>query len=293
MSGVAVIAHAGKVLGGGLPELRATLVAHGVDEPDWHEVTRSRHAPKAIHKALAGGSRLLLIWGGDGMVQRCIDAVGSADVVLAIIPAGTANLLATNLGVPTTIAGAVAAAIDGGRRTIDVGTINGERFAVMAGAGFDAQMIRDADGGLKDRAGRLAYIVTGARNLSTPRFRTRVTVDGVPWFKGKASCVLVGNVGKLFAGVEAFADSRIDDGRLDLAVVTAEGAIQWARTIARAAIGTASDSPFASVTSGTAFDVRFKSKVRFEIDGGSRERVRRLEIRVERAAVTFAVPAAP
>ena len=91
---------------------------------------------------------------------------------------------------------------------LDVGKINGERFAVMAGAGLDAHMIHDADGGLKDRFGRLAYIWTASKNLRTEPFKARIDVNDELWYKGKASCVLLGNVGSLFGGIEAFDNAR-------------------------------------------------------------------------------------
>ena len=97
---VAVIAHRRKSLGGGLPELRRALGAAGINDPAWFEVPKSKKAPKLARKALEEGAELILVWGGDGMVQRCIDALAGSDVTLGIIPAGTANLLARNLGIP-------------------------------------------------------------------------------------------------------------------------------------------------------------------------------------------------
>ena len=127
----------------------------------------------------------------------------------------------------------------GEHRSLDVGTFNGERFGVMAGAGFDAAMIRDADGGLKDRFGRVAYVWTGSENLRSKPFRAKIEVDGVGWYKGKASCILLGNVGELFGGVEVFEDARPDDGKLELGVVTADGLLEWGRMLARTAVGSA------------------------------------------------------
>ena len=144
---VAVIAHSGKTLGGGLPELRRALEAAGVDDPFWCEVPKSRKAPAQVRRALNDGAELIIAWGGDGMVQRCVDVLAGSGASLAIIPAGTANLFATNLGIPKDIERAVSIALHGTRRTLDVGRFNGERFAVMAGAGFDAAMIRDAGKG--------------------------------------------------------------------------------------------------------------------------------------------------
>src|SRR2546421_7258485 len=160
VTAVAVIAHAGKTLGGGLRELRPVLARAGVDDPAWFEVPKSKFAPSCVRDALGQGADLLFVWGGDGMVQRCIDAVGDAPVAVAILPAGAGNLLARNLGVPIDLERAVDVGLHGQRRAIDVGRINGERYAVMAGAGFDALMIRDTSGSRKRRFGRAAYVWT-------------------------------------------------------------------------------------------------------------------------------------
>ncbi len=123
-------------------------------------------APKQVEKALKHGAELIFVWGGDGMVQRCVDAMVGSDAVLAIIPAGTANLFASSLKIPKDIGEAVTIGLTGPRHKFDVGRINGEHFTVMAGAGLDALMIRDADGPLKDRLGRAAYLLTGAKNIA-------------------------------------------------------------------------------------------------------------------------------
>jgi diacylglycerol kinase (ATP) len=97
MPSIAVVAHSRKSLGGGLPELRRVLAAEGVTDPLWYEVTKSRHAARYARRAVARGAELIFVWGGDGTVQRCIDAVAGTDSAVAILPAGTANLLAMNL----------------------------------------------------------------------------------------------------------------------------------------------------------------------------------------------------
>lgn len=288
---VAVVAHSGKTIGGGLPELRRVLAAEGVDEPLWYEVPKSRKAPAQVRRALKDGADLVFAWGGDGMVQRCVDVLAGSNVSLAIIPAGTANLFAGNLGIPKDIEGAVAIGLRGERRSLDVGRFNGERFAVMAGAGFDAAMIRDAgNGGLKERLGRVAYVWTGSKDVRSKPFRAEIKVDGVGWFKGKASCILVGNVGRLFAGVEAFEDATPDDGKLELGVVTAEGLLEWGRVLARTAVGTASKSPFAQTTKARSVKVKLNRKVLYELDGGDRTKVKAFKVKVEPDAVSVCVP---
>ena len=288
---VAVVAHAGKTLGGGLPELRRVLEAAGVADPFWCEVPKSRKAPAQVRRALDDGAELIVAWGGDGMVQRCVDVLAGSEVALAIIPAGTANLFATNLGIPSDIEGAVAVGLHGARRRVDLGRFNGERFAVMAGAGFDAAMIRDAaDGSLKERLGRVAYVWTGSENLRSKPFRADIEVDGANWYKGKASCILFGNVGKLVGGVEAFEDARPDDGKLELGIVTAEGLLEWGRMIARAAVGPVDKSPLAQTTKARSVKVKLNRKVLYELDGGDRTKVKAFKVKVEPGAVTVCVP---
>jgi diacylglycerol kinase (ATP) len=290
MSTVAVIAHSGKTVGGGLPELRRALARHGIRDPLWAEVPKSRKAPKQVRKLLRRGAEHFLVWGGDGMAQRCIDTLAGTDATVGIVPAGTANLLATNLGIPKDIEGAVAIGLHGRPRPLDVGSLNGERFAVMAGAGFDAGMINGADGRLKATLGRAAYIWTGAKALRADPFTARIRVDGTPWYDGPASCILAGNVGALFAGVEVFADAEPDDGLLDLAVITADGLAQWAGTIGRTIAGSLERSPNCRLVRGRKFRVKLDRKVRYELDGGAREKVKTYRLTVEPQAITILVP---
>jgi diacylglycerol kinase (ATP) len=288
---VAVVAHSGKTLGGGLPELRRVLAAAGVDDPFWCEVPKSRKAPAQVRRALKDGAELIFAWGGDGMVQRCVDTLAGSKTQLAIIPAGTANLFATNLGIPRDIEEAVAIGLRGERRKLDVGRINGERFAVMAGVGFDAAMIRRADeSGLKDRIGRVGYVWAGSESLRAKPFRAEVEVDGAGWYKGKATCILIGNVAEILGGIEAFEDAHPDDGLLELGVVNAEGLLQWGRALARTALGTSAKSPFMQETKAHKVEVKLNRKVLYELDGGDRKKLKSFKVKVEPGAVTVCVP---
>jgi YegS/Rv2252/BmrU family lipid kinase len=289
VTSVGVIAHGDKRLGGGLPQLRRTLAKYGFDDPPWREVPKSKHVPEQVEDLVDRGVDLLFVWGGDGTVQRAVDALAGRPVTLAILPAGTANLLATNLGLPDDLETCVRIGLHGPRRTLDVGKINGEHFAVMAGAGLDALMIRDADG-LKDAVGRLAYVWTGVKNVRLKPVPMKIDVDGAPWFRDAATCVLVGNVGDVLGGLSVFPEARPDDGRLQIGVVTADGAMDWARTLGRAISGDVGASPFVQTTSGTSFEVRMKERVPYELDGGDRKAKKKLRIKVKPAAITVCVP---
>ena len=290
MTKIAVIAHTGKSMGGGLEELRETLDRSGVTDPLWTEVPKSKYAPERVEKALEDGAETIFVWGGDGMVQRAVDAMAGTDARLVILPAGTANLFASNLGIPDDIGEAVQVGLSGRERRLDLGKMNGEHFAVMAGAGLDARMTRDVDGGPKDRYGRLAYIWAASKNLRVEPFKARIEVNGDLWYDDEASCLLVGNVGALFGGLEAFESASPEDGQLELGVTRAESLGQWARTLARTAIGSAATSPFVQATKAERIDVEFKPKVLYELDGGDRKEVKRLKVKVKPGALTVMVP---
>jgi diacylglycerol kinase (ATP) len=290
VSSVGVIAHSSKTLGAGLGALRSLLAEHGIADPLWCEVPKTKFVPKMVAKLVRAGVELLFIWGGDGSVQACIDAVGKAPVTLAILPAGTANLFARNLGIPVDLEKAVKTGLYGRRRRLDVGTVNGERFGTMAGTGFDAVMIRDADSGLKDRLGRFGYVVAGIRGVGRDAVQARVEVDGMAWFKGPATCVLVGNMGDVLGGISVFPDALPDDGRLDVGIITADSVVDWARTLGRTLVGHPATSPFIKTTTATRIDVRLKKKLPYELDGGARPGVKSLRFRVHPAAITVCVP---
>jgi YegS/Rv2252/BmrU family lipid kinase len=290
MSTVAVIAHRKKVLGGGLLELRRVLDAHGVSDPLWFEIAKSRKAGKRARDALDAGADLVFAWGGDGTVQRCIDALAGSGLPLAILPAGTANLLASYLDVPKNLEEAVRIGLYGRRRKLDVGVMNGERFGVMAGAGFDARLIRDADRGLKDRLGQVAYFWTALRAMRGEPVHAHVRLDGVTAHEGPMSLLLLANVGTITGGVTAFPEAAPDDGVLDVGIVTAKGALQWTRVFGRVATRRPDRSPLATVAQAREVSVELDAPLPYELDGGERGTTRTIEAHVEPSAVTFCVP---
>ena len=292
---VAVVAHNKKTIGGGLPELRAALADAGITESLWHEIAKSAQAPKRIKECIRKGADLVIVWGGDGTLQRCIDALANADagakLALGIVPAGTANLLAVNLGIPLDVRKAVDIALGGHRRRLDVGRINGEHFAVMAGTGFDALMIRDANKKLKDSIGRAAYVWTGFKNLRNKATRARISIDGKLWFKGRASCVLLGNVGTILGGIKAFPDAEPNNGQLEVGVVQAESGWEWVRVLARTAVGGAAKSPLVETGRGRKIRIELSQKRPYQLDGGDRPPAKRFRIKAKPHKITVCVPA--
>lgn len=291
MSQVAVIVHTQKRLGrSDAEDLRKALHEAGVDKPLWYEVPKSKKAAKRARKAADAGADLLLVWGGDGMVRRCIDELAGGKVAIGIVPAGTANLLANGLGIPIDLEAAIDVALHGRRRKLDLGVINDERFAVMAGTGFDAVMVAEADS-TKDRIGRLAYVRSGLKAAKVDRVATTVTVDGERWFEGPTTCCLIGNLGTISGGLVVFERAEPDDGRLEIGVTTARGPVDWARLFTHLVRRKAESSPLVRTTSGRAFVIELARKVPWELDGGDRTPTKRLDVSIEPAAIEVCVPA--
>jgi diacylglycerol kinase family enzyme len=180
--------------------------------------------------------------------------------------------------------------LHGEQRIIDTGTVNGEHFAVMAGAGLDALMIRGASRQMKNRFGRLAYLYTGARNLTAAGMKADIEVDGRAFFRGRLSCVLVGNLGKVLGGVEVFEGARPDDGMLEVGLVTAKNPVQWVLALWRVGVGRPRRSPFIMITRGRRILVHSHRPLRYELDGGARKEVKKLRIKVHPGSVRICVP---
>ncbi|WP_433440954.1 diacylglycerol/lipid kinase family protein [Nonomuraea sp. CA-141351] len=287
---VAVVAHRKKTLGAGLDRLRVLITEQDVGDLLWYEVSKSRKAPKKVRRALEEGAELVFVWGGDGMVQRCADAMAGSGVPMAVLPAGTANLFATNVGIPADLEEAVRIGFHGRRERLDLGVLNGEHFAVMAGAGFEAEMIAEVDGQAKRSLGKLSYVKAAVRHVGGPLVPMKIKIDGTTWFEGDASCLLLGNVSTIAGGIEAFDDARPDDGWLEVGISTARGPVQWGRVLGRMAAGRSDDSPLVRISRARKVSARFGAPLTYELDGGDRGRASRLKAEVVPGGLTICLP---
>jgi diacylglycerol kinase (ATP) len=294
MTRYGLIAHRDKKLGGGLRSLRTALERCGVPDLPWHEIARSKDAPRHVRDLADAGVDRILVWGGDGTVRRCIHTIVGNELgpSLAILPAGTANLLAKNLDIPIDLDGAVDIAVNGAPRPIDVGVMNGEHFAVMGGTGFDALMIKGAeDGRWKERFGRAGYVQATASSTKIKPRSVEIVVDGEPWFSGDATCVLVANVGTILGGITAFPHASPTSGRLEVGVIQARSRPDWVRLAARAVAGRVDSSPIVNVTSGTHIAVTVEKRWPWEVDGGDQPPAKKFDVKCLAAAVQICRPA--
>jgi YegS/Rv2252/BmrU family lipid kinase len=206
----------------------------GWEPPLWLETTEDDPGVGMCKQAVEEGCTVVFVCGGDGTVMAAATALSGTDVPMAILPLGTGNLLARNLDLPLDDEpAALRIGVHGATREIDVGAIEGKRFVVMAGLGFDAAIMRDAPEKLKKTVGWPAYIVSGAKHMRGRRISVTITIDGGEPIERHVRTVLVGNVGKLQGGLLLLPNARPDDGVLDIAVLAPRNALDWARLTGR------------------------------------------------------------
>lgn len=212
-------------------------------EVTWWETTKEDPGQGAARDALAAGADLVIVAGGDGTVRAVAEHLGenAPDAVLGIIPLGTGNLLARNLGVPiNNVPAAFVRALGDEARPIDLGWVEVElaegierhAFAVMVGFGIDAHMIAETDEDLKSKAGWLAYVESLGRALAASEVVPfHITTDGRPPRDEEGHTLLIANCGSLQGGITLLPDALPDDGELDYLVLSAEGFAEWAGTL--------------------------------------------------------------
>ncbi|AWZ18642.1 hypothetical protein DRB96_42250 [Streptomyces sp. ICC1] len=212
--------------------LAAVLRGHGHRDPRWILTTAERPCGALAEEISTVTPALVVVCGGDGTVRACADVLAGTRIPLAVAPCGTGNLLARNLGLPMDPAVALEASLAGDSFGIDVGRVRGDglpptRFTVMAGAGFDAAMVRDASPRLKSRMGWAAYVLSALRHLRDPGVRLTVRIDGGRRQRRRARMVVIGNVGTLQGGLPLLPSARPDSGRLEVVLFDPRGAPGW------------------------------------------------------------------
>ncbi|MFF7585885.1 diacylglycerol kinase family protein [Kitasatospora purpeofusca] len=233
-----------------LERLNAVVTAHGHHPPRLLPGSAEDSGRAAAERAVADGVRLVAACGGDGTVTACADALAGTNAALAVVPCGTGNLLARNLGLPADPAEALAAALGGHARRIDLMRAEGDGLparaaATMAGMGLDAAVMASTHQGLKRRLGWPAYLVGAIRHLSDRQFALTVRVDGGPPVRRRVRMAVVGNVGTLQGGVRLLPGAVPDDGLLDLVLVQPQGLRGWCAALLGLVTGTHRPGPAA------------------------------------------------
>ncbi len=255
---VAVILNPAKV--GDLDVFKARVLAvatrDGWKQPLWYETTVEDPGQGQAQEALEAGVDLIVAAGGDGTVRAVCEEAARTGVAVGILPHGTGNLLARNLGLPLNIRDALDVTFGGQDKAIDLATFRTNAvladdpatepaadeaepagtdtcFLVMAGLGMDAEIMTGVDDQLKEKVGWFAYFVSGFKALRFPAMKVEISVDGGEFRKFRARTVVIGNVGFLQAGIPLLPDAQIDDGLLDVVVLAPKRFIGWLAIVVR------------------------------------------------------------
>ncbi len=275
--------------------------ALGWAEPVWLPTTADDPGRGQTKQALAQDVDSVLAFGGDGTARIVAEVLAGTLVPMGLLPAGTGNLLARNLGIPTgRLESCLHIALTGRPRTVDVGRVElartldhaenplREAFMVMAGLGFDAEVMASTDSALKDRYGWAAYVVAGLRKLRGRRTPVTISVDDAAPQHRKIRTIVVGNCGTLQGGIQLMPGALLDDGWLDVVIVAPRSLLGWL-TVTGAVITRKHHSTVEHLRCRT-IEIRAERPLAAQIDGDPAGEAQVLRASVEPLALVVRVP---
>ena len=278
-----------------LHQVAEACQARGLPRPDLLPTTEQDAGEGMARDAVARGATLVLAAGGDGTVQAVSCGLEGSGVPLGLLPLGTGNLLARNLGLPLTLEEALEVALTGRDRVLDlgratVGDADPRCFAVMAGLGFDAEMMVDAPEGLKSAVGWPAYVVSGLRHLRDSPDEIELVLDGAAAERRPARGVVVGNVGELQGGVALLPDAEPDDGLLDVVVLAPRRLVDWGRVLHRLVARSSRQDTTLQRHTARRLEIRTDVPVQAQLDGEPVGAVTRMVIEIVPGSLVVRVP---
>ena len=279
-------------------ELARTVVASFNEEVRVAVSERRGHVRELAAAAVDGGARLVIVWGGDGTVNEAGSALMGTKTPLAMVPSGSGNGRARELGVPPDPAAAIARALTTPARAIDAGELGGRPFFNLAGVGFDAHVASRFD--RAGRRGLATYVRVSARELMTYRSATyridssaslasprdRSVIDGdeltaraeVP--PRRALLVIFANSPQFGNGARIAPSARLDDGRLDLVIYEEMSRLSTLRVLPRLFIGGIEKVRGFSIQQIERARVESDAPITFHVDGEPVQGGKLLEARV-------------
>lgn len=230
-------------------------------------------ATELAQAAVKEGCTVVVDCGGDGTLNEIVEGVMGTDVAVGTLPGGTANLWAHEMGISRNLAVAATQLAAAERRRVDVGivSVNGKHtsnFVLMAGLGFDGAVIGNISKPLKNRIGPLAYapaVVAAARTFHSAPIRVRM--DDVNWH-GRVSQVVVGNTRHYAGFTNITADAFIDDGLLDLCLITASGPLGLTRQLGTMLVRQRPSEASAQTYRAASITIESPLVLPLQVDGG-------------------------
>lgn len=294
--------------------IEAYCAAHDLTDVLFYDTQLDKDGRACALEALDAGADVVIAVGGDGTVRTVASAVSGTGHALGIVPIGTGNLFARNMGIPVDdVDAALTVATSHGSRLVDMGRLtildregedHGHAFLIIAGVGFDAKMIDDTDPELKKNISWLAYFVGGVKNLFAPKYKGDVTItssDGSTHTTRGFSfrTLMAGNCGQI-PGFSLMPDAAYDDGILNFEIIdTTGGIIGWANlfgdVLHQTITGRAEQNPLSTNSTidqiqGVSAEMQLERPAPAQVDGDVLGETRHLMFTVERRALIVRVP---
>lgn len=288
--------------------------AKGLNRIRFYDTQLDKDGRVCALEALEDGADVVIAVGGDGTVRTVANAVSGTGHALGIIPIGTGNLFARNMGVPVDdIDAALTVATSHGSRLVDMGRLtlldhpeddHGHAFLIIAGIGFDAAMIDDTNPELKANISWLAYFVGGVKNLFAPKFRGTLTVTSADGSTHTIKnldfrTVMAGNCGQIpmFSLMPA---ASYDDGLLDFEIIdTTGGILGWANlfgdVVHQTIIGKPEQNPLSTNSTieqvqGVSAEITLEKPAKAQVDGDMLPETKHIRFSVDHRALIVRVP---
>lgn len=273
--------------------VQQTLEEYGYERVVWLPTEADDPGVAMARRALDEDVDVVLVAGGDGTVRVVLGEFADTGQKVAILPSGTGNLLAKNLGIPLDVEQALRLGLEKAPTAIDLIEVqlpDGVQFAaVLAGVGIDADIMNDTDEDLKKAVGVVAYVMAGARHLDANPMRVRLTVDDQPPVEVDASLVSIGNVGELEKGVSLMPEASARDGVLDVLVATPSTRLDMAQMISDV-LFEAGDGPNIARYTGSQLRLEVPEGAACQIDGDVVGDITDVTFQVRPEAVQLALP---
>ena len=230
-----------------------------------HTTREPGEADEFARQAVQRGCKIVVAAGGDGTVNEVVNGLAGSDAALGLLPMGTMNVFAAELGLPTNNLRKCWETIEAGHtRMVDLPMANRQAFVQLAGVGFDAQIVQETDRDFRKQFGPLSYLVAATQIISRPPPKLIVESAGK---RREGSFVLIGN-GRYYGGpFVIFKDAKIDDGKLDVLIFKNLGYLDIARYLSGIVFGKHADLHDVEYFQTRRVVVRSAASVPVEVDG--------------------------
>jgi len=251
---------------------------------------RAGHAREIAAAVLAAGASLVVAWGGDGTINEIASTLAGSDTPLGIIPAGSGNGFANELGLDPDPGRAIETALHGRSRVIDAGEFAGRLFFNIAGTGFDACVAEQFNRRALGRRGMLPYVRLAARELLRYKgLPYRIVLDGDE-IVTKALLVAFANGREYGNRIRLAPGALMDDGQLEAIIVEDRSPLARVWSCRHIALGRVERTPGLIVRGVKTATIESEGEIVYHLDGEIGRARGRVDVRVLPSALVVRVP---